>query len=103
MSSWAKISFETVPGLITPGQRIMQGTRQPASQLVSFSPRNGDVPPSGHENASLPLSVEYMTMVLSAMPSSSSFASIRPTAASCSTMPSGYVPRPVLPIDSGLR
>ena len=96
MSSCAQISFETVPGLITPGQRISVGTRQPASQLVSFSPRNGDVPPSGQENSSAPLSVEYMTMVLSAMPSSSSLSSSRPTSPSCSTMPSGYVPEPGL-------
>ena len=62
----------TVPGLMTPGQRTRQGTRQPPSQLVSFSPRNGVVPPSGQLITSAPLSVEYMTMVLSAMPSSSS-------------------------------
>ena len=89
MSSCAQISFETVPGLMTPGQRIKVGTRHPASQLVSFSPRKGDVPPSGQENISGPLSVEYITSVLSAMPSSSSLLSRRPTSSSCSTMPSG--------------
>ena len=31
-----------------PGQRIMNGTRTPPSQVVPLSPRNGDVPPSGH-------------------------------------------------------
>src|SRR5688500_14417974 len=64
------ISLDTVPALITPGQRIAQGTRQPPSQLVSFSPRNGVQPPSGQLRHSAPLSVEYITMVLSAIPSS---------------------------------
>jgi hypothetical protein len=40
--------------------------------LVAFSLRNGVVPPSGQLMTSAPLSVEYMTMVLSAMPRSSS-------------------------------
>ena len=75
MSLCEKISLDTVPGLMTPGQRIAQGTRQPPSQLVSFSPRNGVVPPSGQLITSAPLSVEYITMVLSAMPSSSSLSS----------------------------
>ena len=68
MSVCEKISLDTVPGLITPGQRIAHGTRQPPSQLVSFSPRNGVEPPSGQLMTSAPLSVEYITMVLSAMP-----------------------------------
>ena len=89
MSVCEKISLDTVPGLITPGQRIAHGTRQPPSQLVSFSPRNGVVPPSGQLMTSAPLSVEYITMVLSAMPSSSSLSSSLPTCPSCSTMPSG--------------
>ena len=38
---------DDVPGLITPGQRIRQGTRKPPSQLVAFSPLNGVAPPSG--------------------------------------------------------
>ena len=37
------------------------------------------MPPSGQVNFSAPLSVEYITMVLSAMPSSSSLSSIWPT------------------------
>ena len=89
MSVCEKISLDTVPGLMTPGQRIAHGTRQPPSQLVSFSPRNGVAPPSGQLMTSAPLSVEYMTMVLSAMPSSSSLSSSLPTWPSCSTMPSG--------------
>ena len=47
---------------------MAQGTRQPPSKLVAFSPRNGVVPPSGQLMTSAPLSVEYITMVLSAMP-----------------------------------
>ena len=83
------MSLRTVPGLITPGQRMKQGTRYPPSQLVFFSPRKGDVPPSGHDIFSAPLSVEYITMVLSSRPSSLSLSSIWPTMPSCSTMPSG--------------
>ena len=89
MSWWLKTSLETVPGLTWPGQRIMHGTRQPPSQFVFFSPRNGVVPPSGQVQTSAPLSVEYMTIVLSAMPSSSSLSRSLPTCPSCSTMPSG--------------
>src|SRR4029453_2478191 len=103
MSVCEKISLDTVPGLIMPGQRIAHGTRQPPSKLVSFSPRNGVGPPSGQLITSAPLSVEYITMVLSAMPRSSSFLSSCPTWPSCSTMPSGYTPRPVTPCDSFLR
>jgi hypothetical protein len=35
------------PASILPGQRTMAGTRQPPSQLVFFSPRNGVMPASG--------------------------------------------------------
>ena len=73
---------------ITPGQRIAVGTRKPPSHCVAFSLRNIVVPPSGQENTSAPLSVEYMTMVLSSTPSSLSLASNSPTMPSCSTMPS---------------
>src|SRR6476620_7173854 len=79
MSVWEKTSLETVPALLTPGQRIAQGTRQPPSQLVSFSPRNGVVPPSGQLITSAPLSVEYITMVSLVMPSSSSLWRSTPT------------------------
>ena len=47
------------------------GMRNAPSQLVSFSLRNGVMPPSGQELRCGPLSVEYTTKVLSAMPSSS--------------------------------
>src|SRR5580692_9213696 len=92
-----------VPGLMTPGQRIAQGTRQAPSQFVSFSPRNGVVPPSGQDITSAPLSVEYITIVLSVIPSSSSLASNCPTCRSCSTMPSAVMPNPVVPSNSFLR
>src|SRR5262245_18148089 len=103
MSSCEQTSLVTVTALMTPGPRMTQGTRQPPSQLVSFSLRNGVVPPSGQVIASAPLSVDHITIVLSAMPRSSSFLSNCPTCPSCSTMPSGYVPSPVLPCDSFLR
>ena len=69
--SWCeKISLLTVPGLMTPGQRIAHGTRHPPSQFVAFSPRNGVFPPSGQLLFSAPLSLEYITIVLLAIPSS---------------------------------
>ena len=46
-SSPEKISVDTSPALICPGQRIMAGTRNAPSQLVSFSLRNGVVAASG--------------------------------------------------------
>ncbi len=67
-SSWAQISLLIVPGSITPGQRMTIGTRKPPSQFVAFSPRNGVEPPSGQVMTSAPLSVEYTTIVSSAMP-----------------------------------
>ena len=78
--------FSTEPALILPGQRMKHGTRQPPSQLESFWPRNGVLAPSGQVSFSGPLSVEYMTMVLSAMPSSSSLSSIWPICSSWTTM-----------------
>jgi hypothetical protein len=44
---WCTISLDTVSALILPGQRTIAGTRQPPSQLVFFSPRNGVIPASG--------------------------------------------------------
>src|SRR5204863_5736371 len=82
MSMCETIPFNTESGLIFPGQRMKHGTRQPPSQLESFCPRNGVVAPSGQVSFSGPLSVEYMTMVLSAMPSSSSLSSIMPICSS---------------------
>ena len=69
----ANISFLTVPGLMTPGQRMTIGARMPPSQVVSFPPLNGVVPPSGKVITSAPLSVVNTTIVLSSWPMSSSF------------------------------
>ena len=46
-SLWLISSLVTVPGLITPGQRTRQGTRNAPSQLVFFSERNQVMAPSG--------------------------------------------------------
>ena len=72
-SSDAKISFLTVPGLMTPGQRTSNGARMPPSQVVSLPPLKGVVPPSGKVIVSAPLSVVKTTIVLSSWPMSSSF------------------------------
>ena len=78
--SWCwMISFEIWPGLILPGQRTTSGTRKAPSQFEFFSLRNGVIPASGQEFMCGPLSVEYMTNVLSAMPSSSRKSSAWPT------------------------
>src|SRR4029450_9757630 len=66
-SSCAKMSLYTVPGLITPGQRMTIGTRNPPSQLVAFSPRNGVLPPSGQVITSAPLSGGWPAVGLLAM------------------------------------
>ena len=68
-----------------PGQRHA-GTRKAPSQLEFFSLRNGVIPASGQVFMWGPLSVEYITMVLSAMPSSSSRSSSSPTCLSWSIM-----------------
>ena len=73
------ISFETVPGAIRPGQRIRHGTRNAPSQLEFFSLRNGVMPASGQLLMCGPLSVLYMTMVSSAIPSESSRSRSVPT------------------------
>src|SRR5262249_41141543 len=54
-SSDAKMSSLTVPGLMTPGQRMTAGARMPPSQVVIFEPLNGVTPPSGKVNVSAPL------------------------------------------------
>ena len=41
------MSLKTVPGLMTPFQRMTQGARMPPSHVLSFPPLNGVVPPSG--------------------------------------------------------
>src|SRR5215207_4119886 len=97
MSMWETMPFSTVFALILPGQRTKHGTRQPPSQLLSFCPRNGVLAPSGQVSFSGPLSVEYMTMVLSVTPSSSSFARSSPICSSWTTMRSLYGSCPLLP------
>jgi hypothetical protein len=68
--SWCwMISLETTPAGILPGHRISSGTRKAPSQLEFFSLRNGVIPASGQLFMCGPLSVEYTTMVSSAMPS----------------------------------
>ena len=57
-SLWLISSLVTVPGLMTPGQRTMQGTRNAPSQLVFFSERNQVMAPSGQEFMWGPLSLE---------------------------------------------
>ena len=68
-------------------ERTARGSRPPSScssrRGTSWCRRRASV------NVSAPLSVEYMTMVFSSMPSSFSLASTWPTCPSCSTMPSG--------------
>ena len=46
-SWWVTMPLTTVPALNLPGQRTKAGTRQPPSQLVFFSDRNGVIPASG--------------------------------------------------------
>src|SRR5262247_2463005 len=67
-NSW----FFTVPGRMTPGQRITIGARYPPSQASPFWPLNGVTPPSGKEIASAPLSVVTTPMELLVWPMSSS-------------------------------
>ena len=65
---------------------MTKGTRKAPSQFVFFSERNGVMPASGHEFMCAPLSVEYTTIVSSAMPSLSSVSSTLPTCLSWSIM-----------------
>ncbi len=83
-SLWLTIPVSTVPAAIRAGQRTIAGTRKAPSQFEFFSLRNGVIPASGQEFMCGPLSVEYITMVLSAMPSSSRVSSRVPTRSSWS-------------------
>jgi hypothetical protein len=56
-SLWLMSSFVTVPGAITPDQRMRHGTPKAPSQLVFFSERKDVVAPSGHVFECGPLSV----------------------------------------------
>src|SRR6516162_6995662 len=91
------IWFLTVPGLMCPGQRTTSGARMPPSQVVSFPPLNGVVPPSGKVITSAPLSVVKATIVLSSWPMSSSFLRTRPILSSSCFMPASLMPQSLPP------
>src|SRR5215813_5441888 len=96
-SSDAKVSLKTVPGLMTPGQRIRHGARMPPSQVVSLPPLNGVTPPSGKVIVSAPLSVVKTTIVLLSWPMSSSFLSTTPMLSSICFMPASLTPQSLPP------
>ena len=91
------MSFLTVPGLMTPGQRMTAGARMPPSQVVIFEPLNGVMPPSGKVKVSAPLSVVNTTIVLSIWPISSSFFRTRPILSSICFMPASLTPQSLPP------
>src|SRR5262250_379385 len=93
----ANMSFLTVPGLITPGQRITIGARMPPSHVVSFPPLKGVVPPSGKLIASAPLSVVKTTIVLSSWPMSSNFLRTYPMLSSNCFIPASLAPQSLPP------
>ena len=96
-SSAANISFLTVPGLMTPGQRTTSGARMPPSQVLSLPPLKGVMPPSGKVIVSAPLSVVKTTMVLLSWPMSSSFLSTTPMLSSICFMPASLTPQSLPP------
>ena len=75
-SRCATISLQIEPAGSCPASEPSAGTRKAPSQFVFFSERNGVVPASGHELQCGPLSVLYITIVLSAIPILSSNLSI---------------------------
>ena len=83
-SLWLTMPVSTLPAAMRPGHRTSAGTRYAPSQLEFFSLRNGVIPASGQEFMCGPLSVEYITMVSSAMPSSSRVSSRLPIRSSWS-------------------
>src|SRR5262245_33742128 len=92
-SSAANSWFFTVPGRITPGQRMTIGARYPPSQASPFWPLNGVIPPSGKLICSAPLSVVKTTMVLLVWPISSIFCRTRPILSSICFMPASLTPQ----------
>src|SRR3954447_7528441 len=96
-SSAENISFLTVPGLMTPGQRTTSGARIPPSQVLSLPPLNGVVPPSGKVIVSAPLSVVKTMTVLSSWPMSSSFFSTTPMLSSSCFIPASFRPQSLPP------
>src|SRR6516165_789482 len=93
----ANIWLLTVPGLITPGQRISIGARMPPSHVVNFPPLKGVVPPSGKVMVSAPLSVVNTTIVLLVWPMSSIFLSTKPMLSSICFMPASLTPQSLPP------
>src|SRR4029453_2964097 len=92
----------TVPGLMTPGQRMTIGARRPPSRASPFCPLNGGTPPSGKEIASAPLSVVKTTMVLSSWPIASSFLSTSPMLSSICFMPASLTPQSLPPFSPSI-
>ena len=85
--SWCwTISLETTPARSSRASARSAGTRNAPSQFVFFSLRNGVIAPSGHVFMCGPLSVAYITIVSSAIPSWSSRSSSWPTFRSWSSI-----------------
>src|SRR5262245_12801384 len=82
---------------MTPGQRMTQGARMPPSQVLSFPPLKGVVPPSGNVIVLAPLSVVKTTIVLFVCPMSSSFLRTRPMLSSICFMPASLIPQSLPP------
>ena len=74
----------------------------PPSQVVSFLPLNGVMPPSGKVCVSAPLSVVKTTMVLSSSPMSSSFLSTKPMLSSICFMPASLMPQSLPPFSPSI-
>src|SRR6476659_9507210 len=87
---------------MTPGQRITIGARMPPSQVVSFPPLKGVVPPSGKVMVSAPLSVVKTTIVLLSWPMSSSFLSTTPMLSSICFMTASLTPQALPPLTPSL-
>ena len=86
MSMWETMPFSHGAGLDLARPAHEAGHAPAAFPVGVLLLRNGVLPPSGQVSFCGPLSVEYMTMVLSAMPSSSSLSSIWPICSSWTTM-----------------
>src|SRR5262245_48016896 len=76
---------------------MTHGARMPPSQVVSFPPLKGVMPPSGYVMFSAPLSVVKTMIVLSNWPICSSFASTAPMLSSICFMPASFTPQSLPP------
>src|SRR5262249_32807294 len=76
---------------------MTHGARMPPSQVVSFPPLKGVMPPSGYVMFSAPLSVVKTMIVLSNWPICSSFASTAPMLSSICFMPASLTPQSLPP------